>query len=397
MNWTRRKGDSSVAGSTAADRSLSFEACTDIEEFRSLRPEWDELFQRANGEYFQSFEYCNGSLMAEHAGTKRKLLCIVGRRGGKLVAVWPLLTSYRTCWKFAEPLTPQNQAPSDILVAPEPDADAIVQAAWRKTLALSRADVFEFWRIRKTSPLYACLTSQSITRRATEEFTPIATLRDEPDWTAYCRTRPSRERNAPEYLKRRLAKHGQFSMELIDASDERLVPLIEWFVAQKRKWASEKASDSHWVFSDASLRFWKALLAGESKSSGVFRLFVLTFEGQPIAANILGISSGFVYLVANTYDLEHKKLSPGTILVDECVKWAYDNRLDFDFGPGEQRYKTSWSAGAKYATSSFMVLATPWGQTGSMAKQFVKETREKARRVVSRVVRRADVPAVSEE
>ncbi|MDR5836423.1 GNAT family N-acetyltransferase [Caballeronia sp. LZ034LL] len=389
MNSTSEDGGTHPDGFTRkADRKLSIETCRDLETFRKLRDEWNDLSQRAQGRYFQSFEYCHGSLLAEHAGTARTLHCVVARRDGRLVAVWPLLTSTRRCWTFAEPLAPRNQSPSDILVAPESDADAIVRAVWEHAARTSRADVFELWRIRKSSPLHACLKQHAMMRREVDEVTPFAALREERDWVAYCRSRPARERNAPEYLKRRLAKHGAFAIDMIEPTDARLPALIEWFVAQKRKWAEEKASDSQWTFSAASQRFWHALLTTDAGAHTGFRLFVLTLDGQPIAANILAIDSDAVSLVANTYDLAHRKLSPGTVLVDECVHWAFERQLDFDFGPGEQRYKTSWSAGAAYASASFVVLATRWGHAGYMSKQAIKQTRDLVMHGAERLTRR---------
>ncbi|MDR5781450.1 GNAT family N-acetyltransferase [Caballeronia sp. LZ065] len=391
MNSTSEDGDAHPARFTSAvDRTLSIEACRDLETFRLLRDEWTDLLQRAQGRYFQSFEYCHGSLMAEHAGTTRTLHCVVARRESRLVAVWPLLTSGRRCWTFAEPLAPRNQSPTDILVAPEPDADAIVKAVWDHAARTSRADVFELWRIRKDSPLHACLKRHAMMRREVDEATPFAALREERDWLAYCRSRPARERNAPEYLKRRMAKHGAIAIDVIEPTDARLPVLIEWFVAQKRKWAEEKAADSQWTFSAASLRFWQALLTADAGKHPAFRLFVLTLDGHAIAANILAIDSDTVSLVANTYDLAHRKLSPGTVLVDECVRWAFERQLDFDFGPGEQRYKTSWTAGASYASASFVVLATRWGRAGYMSKQAVKHARDIAMRGLERLPRRRD-------
>ncbi|QSN63267.1 MULTISPECIES: GNAT family N-acetyltransferase [unclassified Caballeronia] len=397
MNLTPEKENVSRADiPTSADRSLTFEHCRDPESIRALQAEWSALYRHVDGEYFQSFEYCYNSLMCEHVGTRRKPHCVVARRNGKMVAVWPLLVSYRNCWKFAEPLTPQNRSPSDILVAPEKDAQQIVEALYKETVRATRADVFELWRVRKTSPLYACVKRHAVIRREEDDLTPYAALRGVQDWDAFSRSRSGREKTKPEYLKRRLAKEGQFKIELIDASDPRLESFIEWFVVQKRKWATEKVGESQWTFSDASLKFWKALLSGPAAASGIFRLFVMTFNGEPVAANIVSMNSDTFYLIAITYDLNLKKFSPGTILVDECVKWAFEHHLDFDFGPGDQRYKTSWSGGESYPMSSFMVLATPWGQTGYMTKQFVKQTRERAMRVVNRVVRKSAAPATPE-
>jgi CelD/BcsL family acetyltransferase involved in cellulose biosynthesis len=381
-----------------ADRSstsaIAFETCRDLASFSALEPEWTRLHRRAKGEYFQSFGFCHSSLVTEPPDARRALHCIVGRRRGQAVVIWPLMTSSKACWKFAEALTPPNESPSDMLVAPEADAEAIVEAAWREAIRATRADVFKLWRVRRSSLLYAFFQRNAMIRSAMDENTPIADLRREPAWDAFCRSRPGRERNAPDYLKRRLAKQGEFALERIDARDGRLPALVEWFVTQKRKWASDKSIASRWTFSDESPAFWKSILARDATDADGFHLFVLSLKGEPIAVNIVAVGGERAYLVANTYDLDHKKLSPGVMLVDECVKWAFERRLDFDFGSGEQRYKTSWSAGDAYGVSSFIVCATAWGQTGFMTRQFARHASERVSHVVGRVVRR---PAVATE
>ncbi|MEZ2354102.1 GNAT family N-acetyltransferase [Caballeronia sp. RCC_10] len=365
--------------------SVQFEVLCDIESFRSLEREWTELHERACGEYFQSFNFCHSALVAEDTGSRRKLHCIVGRRDGRVVTIWPLFTVNRSWCTFAEPLTPPNRSPSDILVAPEADRERIVESAWSAAVNTSRADVFELWRVRKTSPLYAIVSGSQAVRRELEDTTPFSRLRAVQDWKLFCRSRPGREKNAPEYLMRRLARHGEFMVEHVEPSDHRLPAFIEWFVAQKRIWAVEKGIPSEWTHSDASLKFWTALLAGEYASSSSFQFFILTLEGKPVAANVLATTGQCAYLVATTYDMRYSKLSPGTVLVDECVGLAFRNGLDFDFGPGEQRYKTSWSAGGGYATSSFIVLSSPRGKAGFVAKQLMNNTRASTARLASQV------------
>jgi CelD/BcsL family acetyltransferase involved in cellulose biosynthesis len=107
----------------------------------------------------------------------------------------------------------------------------------------------------------------------------------------------------------------------------------------------------------------------------VFHLFVLTLQGKPLAANVVAVGATRAYLLTTTYDLKQANLSPGTVLVDDCVKWAFDRGLDFDFGPGEQQYKSSWSGGNSYVTSSCLVLPTWWGRAGYLAKHGIRHMR----------------------
>ncbi|QIN62829.1 Acetyltransferase (GNAT) domain protein [Caballeronia sp. SBC1] len=351
---------------------IAFEVVRDIDGFRALRPEWDDLWRRAEGEYFQTFAFCYSSFQAEDADTRRKLHCVVGRRDGRLVALWPLVTFWNTCWKSATPLGPQNRAPSDILVAPEHDVEEIVKSTWRAALKFSGADVIQLWRIRSTSLLYRYAVHENMVRRASEEPTPFAVLQGQQDWEAFCRSRPGRGKSQPSYLRRRLSARGEVSFDIVDANDKRRLSLVDWFVVHKREWAHHKELNSRWVFSESSRRFWNALLSNGSDEAGGFRLCVLTLNDEPLAVSIMATGAGRVYLLAITYDLKHARLSPGTVLVDDCVKWAFDNGLDFDFGPGDQQYKSSWSSGFSYMTTSFLVLPTRWGRAGFAAKQAAK-------------------------
>lgn len=359
--------------------AIAFEVIRDIDSFRALQPEWDDLWHRANGEYFQSFAYCHSSLEAEDgSGARRKLHCVAGRRDGRLVVLLPLFTFWKDCWKYATPLSPPNRSPGDILVAPAHDVEDIVRSAWRAALKSTRADLFELWRIRSDSPLYRCATRDAVTRRESEEPTPYAVTTDQQDWEAFCRSRPGRTSTRPQFIERRLKKHGRVNIEIVDASDSRLPSLVDWFVLHKRAWAQHKAIESQWIFTDSSRKFWNNLLSNGSYEAQVFRLFVLTLDDVPVAVNIIGVRATCAYLVAHTYDLAHAKLGPSTVLIDDCVKWAFDNRLDFDFGPGDQPYKSFWTAGGAYTTSSFLVISTWWGRAGYEAKAAIKRLRERA-------------------
>ncbi|WP_174426795.1 GNAT family N-acetyltransferase [Cupriavidus basilensis] len=79
----------------------------------------------------------------------------------------------------------------------------------------------------------------------------------------------------------------------------------------------------------------------------------------------------------NTYDAAYARLSPGTVLIDACVNWAFDNHLDFDFGAGGQSYKQFWSKGVAYATESLHLAHTQWGLAGYRLSQGALWARER--------------------
>jgi CelD/BcsL family acetyltransferase involved in cellulose biosynthesis len=367
---------------TMAADAISFDVVDDIERFRALQREWDDLWRLADGQFFQSFAFCHASLIAEEKGSRRKLHCVTGRQNGRLVFVWPLVTYWNSVWKYAAPLAPRNRSPSDILVAPECGSEPLVKSAWDAALKSTGADIVELWRVRSSSLLCRCATTYAATRRTQIEPTYYASLRGLEDWEAFCRSRPGRSKH-PDYLKRKLAKHIDFNLEVLDRNDARTSSVVNWLVSHKREWAHVKDIDSQWVFSESSDKFWGDLMLNRTYEAGVMRVFVLWHLQRPIAALIVAVGAKRVDFLTVTYDMELAKLSPGTVLLDEGVKWAFEHGLDVDFTPGSEPYKVSWSGRASYTTSSFLVLPTTWGLMGYRAKMAAKKLQGMMGRAVS--------------
>jgi CelD/BcsL family acetyltransferase involved in cellulose biosynthesis len=366
---------------------VSFEIVDAIDKFRTLQPEWDVLWSEAKGDYFQSFSFCHSALSGV-ALTGHRLHCIVGRRDGRVVTIWPLVTYRRLLWKVATPLGPAMRPPNDILVAPEVQAPQIVADVWREMVKSTRADLVELWRVRSDSMLYRCAQHGGHVRRSIDEPTCYAHLRAQSDWKALCHKLEGRSRNAPDYLLRRLSGKGDVRVEVIGNAEERAPFFIDWLLTQKRHWAKRSAIESQWLFSDDAQKFLIGLFSPLGGTANPFRIFVLTLDGKPLAVNLLSINKECVYLLINTYDAEYAKWSPGTVLIDHCVKWSFDNRRDFDFGPGREPYKTYWSNGASYDTASLQVITTFWGRVGFAIKHVLSG----ARRLFAPVRKQDDVP-----
>jgi len=72
-------------------------------------------------------------------------------------------------------------------------------------------------------------------------------------------------------------------------------------------------------------------------------LMVLTQDGAPIAVKMAAISKGVLELMIAGFDARLEKYSPGMRLDEYWVKWAFEQRLDIDFGNGGEHYKRFWS------------------------------------------------------
>jgi len=357
--------------------ALQHKVISDIPAFRALQPEWDALWHTAQGEHFQAFAYCASSLEIVAAAAGHKLHCVVGRRRGVLKALWPLVSYRKLCWRFVQPLAPAYNPPHDMLVEPGPDAANLVAATWRAMLASVRPDLVYLPLVRSGSLLHRCVTSDARVAHRLDESTPVALLREHAEWPAFCRSRIGRSRNPPAYLRRRIAAQGAIAIAIVDHTDSRAASFVDWLLLHKRRWAQRGDVESAWLFSDDSRQFLIRLMTQGDGQSRLFRLFVLTLDGAPVAINLLAVRSHCVDLIMNTYDAAYARLSPGTVLIDACVNWAFDNHLDFDFGAGGQSYKQFWSNGVAYATESLHLAHTQWGLAGYRLSQGALWARER--------------------
>jgi CelD/BcsL family acetyltransferase involved in cellulose biosynthesis len=77
------------------DASAAYEIITDEAGFRALQREWDDLWARARGWYYQSFDNCWIAWEQIARPLGRKLHIIVRREAGKSVLIFPLITYKR--------------------------------------------------------------------------------------------------------------------------------------------------------------------------------------------------------------------------------------------------------------------------------------------------------------
>src|SRR4051812_28945228 len=88
---------------TMNDASAAYEIVTEEADFRALQSEWDELWVRSRGWYYQSFGHCwlAWDQIAKPLG--RRLRIVVRREAGTAVLIFPLITYRRALWIYLAP------------------------------------------------------------------------------------------------------------------------------------------------------------------------------------------------------------------------------------------------------------------------------------------------------
>ncbi|QIE24803.1 GNAT family N-acetyltransferase [Caballeronia sp. SBC2] len=347
------------------------EIICDSERFRALRDEWDDLWVRASGQYHESFLTCWQSWLDIAKPRGSKLRCIVARKDGRLVMVWPLARSTHAMWKILRPLGPEAADYTTILLEPGANARALTRQAWNAALTLCGADVIQLPYFSSRTELHMLVSGERHHVFGDARQASVARLTAEADWSSFCRSLGTLSGKKPGALERRLAKQGTVNARLLTPDDvEENAKLVEWTLLRKREWASRVDKRGAWLYSSRYRDFLVSLLNAQERKP-IARLCLITVNGEPVATTIVGIGQSSIKGIITGFDERYAKFSPGQLVVEYMVKWAFDNHFDFDFGVGTESFKTYWSRDNTVTVASAQIAASAWGCVAFRAKELV--------------------------
>jgi len=142
-------------------------------------------------------------------------------------------------------------------------------------------------------------------------------------------------------MRRRLADRGRIGFEVVDCPD-RFAGLVDWVLLHKRAWMAKQGRRSDWLFTTAYREF-LLLAARRIRMPGRLAVFLLSLEGAPVAALIGCIDRQRVEGMIGAFDNRYAAVSPGQTLEEDCIRWALEHGLEYDFGLGKSPYKESWA------------------------------------------------------
>lgn len=319
----------------------------DLDSFRILRQEWDNLAAAAdNYSFCLTYSYCE--LAAEIAlanGANVVLAMVYDRR--ELRALWPLAIYRRGLLRIARSLScgsdEEYSAPLVHARAGSTVIAEVLQAAMEVC-----ADTLEIRFVRIDSALQEAigLLKQSwllrfIPKRLHELPGYSISLREFEQWDDFAATLSKSLRADLRRHLRWLSAKGQLEFGWCKTADDAEV-VLTWLFATKRRWAISRGVTTKYLMNDQVRDFFVALARRTDLPTTPLVTF-LKLDGRPVAAsvNLVGPHSfeGFIM----TYDEALSAGSPGNLLQEFCVKWAHANGRDFDFRPLYASYKAHWA------------------------------------------------------
>ena len=352
---------------------------TSAVEFYALRSEWDDLWSRANGRHHESFAVCWLSWLRVSEPLARKLRIILLRENGRLVAAWPLVSYRKFFWTVLRPLSPEAADYTSILVEDGPTTSALIEQVWRAAHQRFCADVILLPYVSVNSDLYRLASKHRRVVVAKQHLSAVAKLRSETGWAAYCSSLGTLHGRKPGELQRRLAKQGKVEMRMLGPDDEdENARNVDWMLECKREWADRVGKKGEWLSSKEYRNFLVELL-NHKQDEVLARLMVVSLDGAVVAVNMLGLGKSCICGVIASFDSKHGKFAPGSVAMEACVKWAFEQGFDLDLGIGPETFKGYWSRNNFAAVSSMQIANTLWGRLAFAADNLRRTLSQRGR------------------
>lgn len=337
-----------------------FEIIADEQAFRSLEPEWRDLFDRLPvRSYFQSFDWNRRCWQHIARIRDQELFVVVGRHGGKVVLIWPLARYRRLLWRTAEWIGGEHAYCHDVLVEHGPEAAARLEAAW--SFVKRRVDFCWLNHMNDGAALTPLLRRARGGGRNVEEA-PYVDWSEWPDWEAYWKKRSRNLRGDVGRRRRRLAEQGQLAFRVVDSWAE-VEETLDWIFEHKTAWMRKRGlrMQDGGIDTPETQAFYRAF-AADALASDHLCMAKLTLDGNILAAEMgIVFDKTFVYKVG-AYDPAWERLAPAKVLMADLVRWTSENDCAvFDFMPWGESYKYLW-APKDAENSTYLIPCTTWGR-----------------------------------
>jgi CelD/BcsL family acetyltransferase involved in cellulose biosynthesis len=329
---------------------------TDLSSFAELEGEWRELYQRMDAPYLSdSFDWARLAWKFVCQPRGRDLFCVVVRRLGSVVAIFPLVASRRGLWRVGSPLNSEASEYCPFLIDSRADLTEVLEAIWETLHRHPALDALFLRNVRedKTLGLWLGRLDEAV-RTLTA---PSAQIRFDghPDWDSYFATRSSRMR---QELRRKLRNAENLGMRFCEITDPQERQEVWQWLVRRKKTALASRGKNDWLLTPSRVDFAAATL----ELLGARRpLLAIKLDDAIVAAGLCSADETRVEGFVMSYDESYAKISPGALLQLYCARWALGHGLDFDLRTGDEAFKSQWANDIS-PVSMFAVPITSWGR-----------------------------------
>jgi CelD/BcsL family acetyltransferase involved in cellulose biosynthesis len=328
-----------------ASGPITIDILSEYADLVSLQPEWDALWSGTSSPgYQQSSTYTLICWQQMHNDKRSALRCIVIRRSGKVVLIWPLLLRrLAPLITILSPMWSTGAEYTEPLVQDGPDALDLVSKAWLTARSKISAAIVSMPQVKVGSYFHTVVSKEKPADVEVGAGYVIQWDATWTDWDTYCKV-VSTGHDSKQTRKRKvkkLAEQGKVEFQILHPSSE-TAAMVDWSFHHKRDWAEKVNKRGSWLYSEKYRNFLVALLSTETACQN-FAIFLLKIDGVPIASKLVAYNKSKLDWIFTAFDGNWGRYSPGSLLDEYAVRWTFDNSIEIDFGVGPESYKKLWS------------------------------------------------------
>lgn len=305
-----------------------------------MAPHWNNLLSRCPDHRFTqtvAWAETGWRLVCQPRG--RELHCLSLWSEERLVGVWPLVTHLEDRRRIVRPLGAEASEYCAPLVEPGIDARRRMERLWQAAAGLGDLAILPY--VREDSAFASVAGTAGLWRAADFPAPALSAPRcNYADWTAYQASLTASVRATLRRARRRLAEKGDFVISVEPRTGR--AEAVDWLLARKKRWLASQGMSSAWIGRQDYRNFLAALAEASDGETGVI-LFTLKVDGVTIAADLVTVDGARVEALIGAYDPAWSSCSPGQLITEHCLSWAFARNLDYDMRIGEAAYKRGWA------------------------------------------------------
>lgn len=309
-------------------------------DLASLREEWEELASRCpDHRLSQRHRWALEAWRTVAEPRGRRLHILTLRSGGRLVAVWALVSHSENGRRLVRQLGAEGSEYTEPLVEPGPHQDEWCDRLWKAVRPFG--DLLFMPHMRRDSP-FARLPEQNRLRCFVDnELNAPQILRAAfPDWQAYLATFTTSHLSGLRRKRRRLSEQGELTFR------REVTPVdpatIDAILSYKQAWMARRGHRNDWLTRPEYRAFLCAMTSAPQDSGGL-SLFVLCVDDKPVAFQVNAVDDRRVEFLIGCQDPAWGRYSTGELLMQDCLDWTFQRGLDYDFRIGDEPYKATWA------------------------------------------------------
>lgn len=306
----------------------------------ALREEWEELASRCPGHRLsQKYRWSAVAWRTVAEPRGRSLHILTLRSGGRLVGVWALVGYVDRGLRVLRPLGAESSEYTEPLVERGPHQDEWMERLWNAARPLG--DLLFMPHLRSDSAFALLPAKHRLRCFIDNKLNAPQILRSAyADWQAYLGTVSTSHLSGLRRKRRRLSELGEITFRREEAPAAPAT--IEAILAHKQAWLVRRGLRNDWLAQPHYRDFLCAMTSDPHAPDGL-SLFVLRVGDTPVAFQINAVDDRRVEFMIGCQDPRWGRYSSGELLMQDCLQWAVEHRLDYDFRIGDETYKASWA------------------------------------------------------